>query len=241
MLEQVDQGSRPLPPLLAADLLGRLRLTKRDYRAICAIVNSYQGSVVAADLDSVYQGFPAVNATRAEFYTSLSDGKNIFTHIRQKATATLVWDVAHLLGHMFQWNMTGKEARQRGLRYYGARARRLAVRDFQGASALVLKRVLQYELEANRFAYAALLEIRGADPHSPFAAAVADYVAHDLIFIINYYLRRRPARAAHAARESALRPALAAIRGELGVVALPDPKTFRLHSFNLLSVPVVHD
>jgi hypothetical protein len=241
MLAQVDQGSRPLPPLLAADLLGRLGLTKRDYRAICAIVNSYQGSVVAADLDSVYQSFPAVNATRAEFYTSLSDGKNIFTHQRQKATATLVWDVAHLLGHMFQWNMTAQEARQRGLRYYGVHARRLAVRDFQGASSEVLKRVLQYEFEANRFAYAALLEIRGADPHSPFAAAVADYVAHDLIFIINYYLRRRPAHSANAARKSALRPALAAIRSKLGVVALPDPKTFRFHSFNLLSVPVVHD
>jgi hypothetical protein len=113
--------------------------------------------VVAANLDSVYQRFPAVNATRAEFYTSLSDGKCIFTHSRQKATATLVWDVAHLLGHMFQWNMTAQEARQRGLRYYGAHARRLAIRDFQGASSEVLKRVLQYELEANRFAYTALL------------------------------------------------------------------------------------
>lgn len=230
-----------MPPLLAAELLGRIGLTKRDYRALCAIVSRYQGSVVTANLDSVYQRFPAVNATRAEFYTSLSDGKRIFTHIRQKATATRVWDVAHLLGHMFQWNMTAQEARQRGLRYYGAGARRLAVRDFQGASSEVLKRVLQYEFEANRFAYTALLDIRGADPNSPFAAAVADYVAHDLALIINYYLRRRPARAAHAARESVLGPGLAAIRNKLGAVVLPDAKTFRFHSFNLLSVPVVHD
>jgi hypothetical protein len=230
-----------LPRLLAADLLRRIRLTKHDYRAICGIVGSYHGSVVAANLDSVYQRFPAVNATRAEFYTSLSDGKCIFTHTRQMATATLVWDVAHLLGHMFQWSMTAQEARQRGLRYYGARARRLAIRDFQGASSEVLKRVLQYEFEANRFAYTALLEIRGEDSHSPFAAAVADYVAHDLAFIINYYLRRRPARIGNAAHESVLGPGLAAIRSKLGVVALPDPKTFRFHSFNLLSVPVVHD
>jgi hypothetical protein len=205
------------------------------------MVSNYHGSVLAANLDSVYQRFPAVNATRAEFYTSLSDGKCIFTHTRQKAIATLVWDVAHLLGHMFQWNMKAREARQRGLRYYGASARRLAIRDFQGASSEVLKRVLQYEFEANRFAYTALLEIRGTDPHSPFAAAVADYVAHDLAFIINYYLRGRPARVANAARESVLGPGLAAVRSKLGVVALPDPKTFRFHSFNLLSVPVVHD
>jgi hypothetical protein len=66
---------RPLPRLLAADLLRRIRLTKRDYQAICGIVSGYHGSVVAANLDSVYQRFPAVNATRAEFYTSLSDGK----------------------------------------------------------------------------------------------------------------------------------------------------------------------
>jgi hypothetical protein len=230
-----------LPRLLAADLLGRIRLTKHDYRAICGIVSSYHGSVVAANLDSVYQRFPAVNATRAEFYTSLSDGKCIFTHTRQKATATLVWDVAHLLGHMMQWNMTAQEARRRALRYYGARARRLAVRDFQGASTAVLKRVLQYEFEANRFAYTALLKTRGADPHSQFAAALADYVAHDLAFIINYYLRGRPARAANTARESVLGPELAAIRSKLSVVALPDAKTFRFHSFNLLSVPVVHD
>lgn len=230
-----------MPRLLAADLLRRIRLTKHDYRAICAIVGSYRGSVVAANLDSVYQRFPAINATRAEFYTSLSDGKCIFTHTRQKATATLVWDVAHLLGHMFQWNMTAQEARQRGLRYYGASARRLAIRDFQGASPAVLKRVLEYEFEANRFAYTALLEIRGADPHSSFAVAVANYVAHDLAFIINYYLRGRPARVANEARESVLRPALATIRGKLGVLALPDAKTFRFHSFNLLSVPVVHD
>jgi len=104
----------------------------------------------------------------------------------------------------------------------------------------VLKRVLQYEFEANRFAYTALLEIRGADPHSPFAAAVADYVAHDLAFIINYYLRRRPAPAADAAHESVLGPRLAAIRSKLGVVVLLDPKTFRFRAFNLLSVPVVH-
>jgi hypothetical protein len=230
-----------LPPRLAAELLGRIGLTKHDYRAICAIVSSYQGSVVAANLDSVYERFPAVNATRAEFYTSLSDGKRIFTHIRQRATATRVWDVAHLLGHMFQWNMTAREARQRGLRYYGAGARRLAVRDFRGASSEVLKRVLQYEFEANRFAYTALLEIRGTDPNSRFAAAVADYVAHDLAFIINYYLGRRPARVANAALESAFGPGLAAIRNALGAVVLPDAKTFRFRSFNLLSVPVVHD
>jgi hypothetical protein len=66
-------------------------------------------------------------------------------------------------------------------------------------------------------------------------------VAHDLAFIINYYLRRRPARVGNAAHESVLGPGLAAIRSKLGVVALPDPKTFRFHSFNLLSVPVVHD
>jgi hypothetical protein len=230
-----------LPRLLAADLLRRIRLTKHDYRAICGILSSYHGSVVTANLDPVYQRFPAVNATRAEFYTSLSDGKRIFTHTRQKATATLVWDVAHLLGHMFQWNMTAREARSRDLRYYGARARRLAVRDFQGASPAVLKRVLQYEFEANRFAYSALLKIRGADPHSSFAAAVADYVAHDLAFIVNYYLRGRPAHAANAARKSVLGPGLATIRSKLGVVVLPNARTFRFHSFNLLSVPVVHD
>ncbi|MGO9934577.1 MAG: hypothetical protein ACLPV8_22565 [Steroidobacteraceae bacterium] len=241
MPAQVGSGSQPLRPPPAVELLRRIGLTKHDYGAICGVVSSYQGSVVAANLDSVYQRFPAVNATRAEFYTSLSDGKRIFTHIRQKATATLVWDVAHLLGHMFQWNMTAQEARQRELRYYGARARRLAVRDFQGASSAVLKGVLQYEFEANRFAYTALLGIRGADPHTPFAAAVADYVAHDLAFIINYYLRRRPAHTAHAAHESGLGPALATTRSKLCVVALPDPKTFRFHSFNLLSVPVVHD
>ncbi len=230
-----------MPRLLAADLLRRIRLTKHDYRTICGLVGSYHGSVVAANLDSVYQLFPAVNATRAEFYTSLSDGKCIFTHTHQKATAVLVWDVAHLLGHMFQWNMTAQEARQRGLRYYGANARRLAIRDFQGASPVVLKRVLEYELEANRFAYTALLEIRRADPQSSFAVAVANYAAHDLAFIINYYLRSRPARVANAARESVLGPALATIRSKLGVVALPNAKTFRLHSFKLLSVPVVHD
>jgi hypothetical protein len=229
-----------LPHLLATELLRRIRLTRRDYRAICGIVSRYHGSVVAANLDSIYKRFPAVNATRAEFYTSLSDGKRIFTHMRQKATATLVWDVAHLLGHMFQWNMTARDARQHNLRYYGARARQLAVRDFQGASYAVLKRVLQYEFEANRFAYTALLEIRGADPHSPFAAALADYVAHDLAFIINYYLRTRPARVTDTAKESVFSPGLAAIRSKLGVVALPDPKTFRFRSFNLLSVPVVH-
>jgi hypothetical protein len=237
----VDSGSEPFRPPPAVELLGRIGLTKHDYGAICRIVRSYQGSVVAANLDSVYQRFPAVNATRAEFYTSLSDGKRIFTHSRQKALATLVWDVAHLLGHMFQWNMTAQEARQRNLRYYGARARRLAVRDFQGASSGVLKRVLQYEFEANRFAYTALLGIRGADPHSSFATAVGDYVAHDLAFIINYYLRRRPSRVANAAHESVLGLELATIRSKLSVVALPDPKKFRFHSFNLLSVPVVHD
>jgi hypothetical protein len=230
-----------LPRLLAAQLLGRVRLTKHDHAAICRVVRSYRGSVVAADLDSVYRRFPAVNATRAEFYTSLSDGKCIFTHLRHKAVGSLVWDVAHLLGHMFQWNMTAQQARRRDLRFYGARARRMAVRDFKGASPAVLKRVLRYEFEANRFAYTALLKIRGADPHGPFAAAVADYVAHDLAFIINYYLRGRPARMACAARESLLGARLAAVRSNLEVIGLPDPKTFRFHSFNLLSVPVVHD
>ncbi len=205
------------------------------------MVRSYQGSVVAADLDPVYQRFPAVNATRAEFYTSLSNGKRIFTHVRQKETATLVWDVAHLLGHMIQWNMTAPQARQRGVRYFGARARRMAVRDFQGAASGVLTRVVQYEFEANRFAYTALLRIRGANSQSPFAAAVADYVAHDLTFIINYYLRGRPAHTANPAHESMLGPVLRKIRGKLGIVALPDPKSFSFHSFNLLSVPVVHD
>jgi len=222
-------------------LLRRVGLTQHDYRAICRIVSLYQGSVVAAALDSDYQRFPGINATRAEFYTSLSDGKRIFTHIRQKETATRVWDVAHLLGHMIQWTMTAPEARQRHLRYYGAQARRLAILDFQGASSEVLKRVLRYEFEANRFAYTALLQIRGADPRSAFAAAVADYVAHDLAFIINYYLKGRPAREAAAARESVFGTASAAIRIKLRPVALPDAKTFRFRSFNLLSVPVVHD
>jgi hypothetical protein len=84
-----------------------------------------------------------------------------------------------------------------------------------------------------------LLKIRGADPQ--FAAAVADYVAHDLAFIINYYLRHRPARVANAARESVLGAVLTTMRSKLDVVVLPDPNTFRFHSFNLLSVPVLHD
>ena len=101
--------------------------------------------------------------------------------------------------------------------------------------------MLQYEFEANRFAYTVLLEIRGADPHSPFAAAVADYAALDVAFIINYYLRRRPAPVEDAAHESVLGPRLAKIRSKLGVVVLPDPKTLRFRAFDLLSVPVVHD
>jgi len=242
MLVHADCESRPLLPVPSAGWLKRIGLTKRDYAAICALVNSYQGLVVAADLDPVYRRFPAVNATRSEFYTSLSDGRCIFVHTRRvKARATLVWDVAHLLGHMFQWNMTAQQGQRHGLRYHGVRARQLAVRDFRGASSEVLKRVLRYELEAGRFAYTALLKIRGAPPHSPFAAAVADYVVHDLAFITGYYLRRQPSRTADAVHDPVLGPELAAIRGELGVVALPDPDTFRFRSFDLLSVPVVHD
>jgi hypothetical protein len=218
-----------------------LELTFQDYEALNRLAESYRGSIIVADLDPIYRRFPQLVGARSEFFISLSDGKYIFAQQGlQRHVPKAAWDVAHLLGHMFQWNMTAAQARRRGLKYYGARARALAVRDFRAATPAQLNHALQYEFEADLFAYTVLLKIRGESPSGMFAQAVARRLARNLSFIMDYYLSAGWGRSQRIADQPLLSSAMEALLHGFRVVELPDSVRFRFQSFDMFGVPVVY-
>jgi hypothetical protein len=218
-----------------------LELTVQDYEALNHLAESYRGSIIVADLDPIYRRFPKLDAARSESYISLSDGKYIFAQQRlRRQVPKAAWDVAHLLGHMFQWNMSGSQARRRGLKYYGSRARALAVRDFRAADPAQLNRVLQYEYEADLFAYSILLKIRGESPDGQFSQAITRRLARNLSFIMDYYLSAGWGRSQRIADHPLLGSVLHGLSHKFRVIELPDSVRFRFQSFEMFGVPVVY-
>ncbi|HWA92084.1 MAG TPA: hypothetical protein VG889_18740 [Rhizomicrobium sp.] len=220
-----------------------LKLTSKDYAALAVLLESYGGTIIATDLEPIYQKFPAPSAIRRQFYTSLSDGKYIFVdNSRVSDKNTLAWDIAHLIGHMFQWGTKRATAKALGLKYYGAKARHMAIRDFRGASDRILSTVVEYEFEANCIAYGILLRLRKEKRTSAFAEEFRKFVEADLSFIVGYYYQERRRRAADNARsDPVLGPVLKRIGRTLRVVRAPKPTEMQFGSYDILSVPVVHE
>lgn len=215
-----------------------MQFSANAFHSLRAVVQAYDGEICLADLEPIYRQFPTPQAIRSLFYTSLSDGQRILIHDRRPLSDSTSWDIAHLLGHMFQWSMSKSQAKERGLQYSGAKARSMATKDFRGATHTVLLEVIRYELEANRFAKTVLLQLANEGPESDYAREVSEFIESDLKFVVDYY--RGASHTIPQSSSRALDVALARIHEDVDAISLPAPSEFRFRRHEMLCVPVLH-
>lgn len=164
------------------------------FSAIRDLVERHGGQVEFADLQAAYaESIPPEDPRRLRF-TGLTDGLRISLHSgRQERTAPALnaWDSLHLLGHMFQWNMSAGQAGIRGLRFWGARARDMSTQDFAGASEAKLAEMQTYEIEANGLALAVFDAVTHhlytVEQGRAYARQMRWFMANDLAFLTRYY------------------------------------------------------
>jgi hypothetical protein len=122
--------------------------------------------------------------------TAVSDGKNIFLHVRteeQGGVMGQIYDLLHIaFGHMLQWasDMSG------GLQFFGNFAYEVGTPFFLGASDRQLEIVRLYEREAGVLALNCLRKIlskENLENQDALLRLFSDYAGTDLWYIIDYY------------------------------------------------------
>ena len=126
-----------------------------------ARIAKYGGEIEFKNLAPLYENVYPRTDLRRLLYTGLSDGKKIALHQDRAKIGSPVrwtWDALHLFGHMFQWHINRAQASSRSLKYWGTDAQAMATRNFLGSSIDDLRRMQNYELEANRFSLSLFLD-----------------------------------------------------------------------------------
>lgn len=206
------------------------------YEDIVRFCKHYGGNVVITDLRDTYKMFPTPTYKHNVFYSGLCNGRTIFIHDDNNIMTThaIAWDALHLTGHMLQWHTPEEIANRIGIRFFAKKAKDCAIGNFFYASAAELQNIMEYELEANRFAISIIKEITFGDIRCRALKAIVETAAADLHFILNFYNDFDENRV-----NKFEVPPIAEIRKSIVPLELPSSSLVRFQELPILTVPVL--